>query len=445
MGKDIIWSTFGFIFNKGSVFFAILLGSHFLDTADYLQFSIFLLVANIFSGVVGGSLSLMANRYSYKNKLVFSIWLLVLGISLISSIISFSYLYLTNESTNHFITTLVESLYILGTCYITSINGIYYGQNKLKKYATINIYVGILTMIVCGISYYYRLKYIPFISLLGAPLILALIITSIKFFKHKKVLSYPFLKRGLNKVFIPNLISGILFQPAILFTAELIRKYASDQNLISFTVANQFRMVLNTFSIIIGSVIINRLILSNDRRKKNTLNLNISIYPTTAIVVAFILSLDFIILLLDKIDVFTFKATVIVFSITAIITSINTAISRNFVVDEKGRTGIYNNLTWLIIYIILNYLLVPKYSAIGAAVAFLLTSASQFFIWLPYCVKNKYIDRTFLNSSFIFSLILTLTISLISIFNYPFYLNILLSLILFYYISSKIFKLKLRK
>ena len=65
--------------------------------------------------------------------------------------------------------------------------------------------------------------------------------------KLKLEVSYILLRRSVKKVFFPNIVSGLLFQPAILITAFLIESYSTSSDVIAYTVANQFRMVLGFF------------------------------------------------------------------------------------------------------------------------------------------------------------------------------------------------------
>ena len=86
--------------------------------------------------------------------------------------------------------------------------------------------------------------------------------------------------RAVKKVFFPSVFSGILFQPAILITAFLISKYASSTDVIAYTIANQFRMVLGILPLTLGAVLL-RFIVENKRIKNikiERINYSLSYY-----------------------------------------------------------------------------------------------------------------------------------------------------------------------
>ena len=413
LANHIVWSGLGFCVNKGSLFYAIILASHYLSTGGYVHYSLFLLAVNIFSGILGGSLSLMANRYAYRKKLVFGLWLMIALFSVGSGLIYFVYASLNQTFSVQLPgVRLIESGYVVGMTYLTAMNGIYYGQNKFKSYALINVMIGISTILLIT-PVVFRADYFWFVFAALVPLAIFFLGSSFQFLanRNQSVFSWRWIKNGLNKVFFPNLFSGILFQPAILFSAEFVLKYSEERDLIAFSVANQFRMILTSFSIILGSVLISRLLLSRDRAGSNRKNIELSYYPLLILTSFLMLILKWLFVLFDKMDYDAFKVNTAILCGVVIIGGINSAISRNFVIDEKGTIGVWNNLTWLLVFIGLNFCLVPIWGSTGASASFLLASFVQFLVWLPYCIRHNYFSLSFFNptcflTGFLFLLIL---------------------------------------
>lgn len=422
--ENFIWSALGFFTSKTGIVLSILFASHFLNSNDYAQYSIFLISINVFSGIMSASLSLMANRYSYKKHSIFGLWITIQFFSLASSLLYFIYaIYKFDDLTQIFL----ETAYVFGNTYFFSLNGIYFGQGRIKEYAFINIIFG-LWIILISTSLIYLHNYVFLIGLTSIPLILYNIWSSYSFvtnFPNKIFLGQ--IKRGLQKVFLPNIISGILFQPAILIAAELLLNYSSDSDLFVYSVTNQIRMVLTSVSVIIGSVIIKQLITSKDRLQTNMLNLQISFYPIALISSFLILSSEMIFHFFGKMIKEDFILNIIITSLIVIITSLNSAFGRNFVVDEKGRIGIYNNLTWIICFIISSILLIPYLGSLGANIAFLISSMFQFIIWLPFCIKNEYLPTIFFDFNFLITLVLVLIIVFVKFYS----LNIIILLSFF--------------
>lgn len=440
IGVNVVWSGLGFAVNKGGLMISILIASHFLPKEDYVHYSLFLIAVNVFSGIVSGSLSFMANRYSHKKSVIVGMWSTIQGMAVLSGLGYFFYATLNYNSGLWL--NLIEALYVYGITYLASLNGVYFGQGRFMQYALINIGYGILSLLV-AISLIIHGNYLLFLTALTIPLMIYLVWSSIYFLKkYPRLLPLRYIKRGIFQIFLPNLISGALFQPAILISAEMILMYSSESDLLAYSVANQFRMILMSLSVILGSVLIGQLVTAKDRSKTNQRNLSISYYPILVIAGGMALTTDYLFLMFAEMNLYEFVTNMQIVFFIVLISSVNSAISRNFVADEKGGIGILNNLTWLLTFAISSCFLIPMYGAIGANIAFLLASLVQFIIWFPYCIRRKYISFSFFNSAFIISGVLFLLIIGTKFFHWHPLVPVLLFAALCAFLWSRFFTIK---
>lgn len=444
INNNFIQSSIGLFFNKSGVVLSLILASNFLSLNDYVDFTFFLFEVGIFSGVVGTSLSLTANRYSYRTKLIYSLWILIVLSAVISSLFYFGYSFFWGKQNSYGYTVLVEILYIFFMIYYTSMNGIYYGQNKFKKYTNVSIFCGV-SSILLGSTVIIFHSYQLLILLLMIPYFLYFVWSSINILTKNKIISLYFIKKAVNKIFFPNLFSGLLFQPVIYFSANLILDYSTEIELVAYSVANQIRMVLLSFSVITGSVFLSKLINTKNSKETNFENLQISFYPMVMFLSLIIIFKDLIFYVFGSLDLTLFSYNILVLGIAAIISSINSAVSRHYIVKEKGKIGILNNLTWLISYLIFCVFFIKSYGSIGASLSFLFASLVQFLVWLPFNLKFGFLELNFFNINFLLTIILFSGFS-ITIFKFESkFISTFILFFEFWFIIDKVFGFKLSR
>ena len=438
------WSAVGFVFGKGGILLTISLVSVFLNIDDFAIFNLFLLVVNVFAGVIGMSLNITANRYTVDKENISTILILSIFASLLGAIIYLILEFLYFMMFDIKLDLILSFFIILFSIFSNSLSGFFYAEGKFKKYAIVYSIQGFIMVLSCLIlGKYFNLKGV----MLG--LLIAYLFTaaySIFYFTQKKlnfVISNELLNRAIKKVFLPSVFSGMLFQPAILITAFLISKYASSTDLIAYTIANQFRMVLGVLPLTLGAVLL-KLIIENKKInniKIERINYSLSYYPIMILSVILLLSHNLINLIIVNLDEEVFFLCLIFFISGTVITSFKSAVARKFVSDENGRISILSNFSWFLIFLFMSFFFIPKYGAVGAAFSFLVAQLLHVLVWSPFYIKYKYYCLEFFDYKFYVSIfVYPLVVSCIY-FNFLFLIPILFLIILFlFYKEIQLFK-----
>lgn len=405
--SSTFWTSIGFFLGKGGILITISLISVFLSIDDFARLNLYLMVINVFAGIIGLSMSLTANRYTVDKENVYTFLILSILASFVGAIIYlilevfyFKIFYVKIE--------LILSIFImLFSIFSNSLNGFFYAEEKFKKYAIVYSVQGFIMVLSC----FFLGKYFNLIGVLLGMLIayMGTTIYSIGYFSKKKLhffLSNELLIRAVKKVFLPSIFSGLLFQPAILITAFLIDKYASSTEVIAYTIANQFRMILAALPIALGAVLLKILV---ENKKKNMvkmerLNYSLSYYPIMILGIVLLLFNDLIHLMIDNLDDEVFSLCLIFFISGTLITSFKSAIARKFASEEKGKISVLSNLSWFLIFLFISYLLIPKYGAVGASFSFLISQILHVLAWSPFYTKHKYYCLEFFDYKFYISL-----------------------------------------
>ena len=405
--SSTFWSAIGFVFGKGGILLTISLVSVFLSIDNFANFNLYLMVVNVFAGVIGLSMNVTANRYTADQNNVSTILILSILASFSGAII---YLILEIFFFRMFdgkIELLLSFSIILFSIFSNSLSGFFYAEGKFKKYAIVYSIQGFIMVLSC----FFLGKYFGISGVLIGLLIAYLftIAYSVFYFKNKNldiVISNELMIRAVKKVFFPSVFSGILFQPAILITAFLISKYASSTDVIAYTIANQFRMVLGILPLTLGAVLL-RIIVENKRIKNikiERINYSLSYYPIMILSIILLFFHDFIILMIDNLDNEVFILCLIFFISGTVITSFKSAVARKFVSEEKGRISILSNFSWFIIFLFTSFFFIPEYGAVGAAFSFLVAQIIHVLVWSPFYAKHKYYCLEFFDYKFYISI-----------------------------------------
>ncbi len=448
ISNSLVWSGIGFIFNKVGLMALLSVLSFVLGIDEYSDFNLFIISANVFSGVFGASMSITANRYG-NGKLGFSFSrLMCFVISILSFLLFILYSILLKNSVN--LNNLIyESLIILFTTFLTSLNGLYYANNSFKGYAILNIIYGILYFSLGFIgAYFYGLT-----GLLIGLVVAGLIFSIFSFFqlKSKAVLNDDpeensktvLANRSIKNVLVPNIISGFLFQPAILISAHYLNNAADGDGLIAYSLANQFRMIGGFYIVVSGSVLMKLLVdnLTNNDPKIDRFNYTFSYYPYLGIVFLILSALSILNIFFNLSDPFLFYVNLYILLLASVVTSFKSSIARKLVSSEEGKVSILSNLTWFLSFVIFNYFLIHKWASIGASFAFLLANLFQLIIWSRFYYLKKIFNPSFFDFKFFNSLILIAISVLIFISGY-YFLNIALAFVCFYFTYTEILKFK---
>ncbi len=421
--KPAFWSAVGFIFSKGGWLLTISIVSSFLSIDDFARFNIFLLVINVFAGVIGLSMSLTANRYATERDNVATILFLTIFVSIVSFIIFL----LTEEFLFNLSLGLIElclaSFIILLATYSNSFSGFLYASGKFKEYAKVYAGQGALMVVfsyIIGRSL--NLKGV-LLGLLFSYLFIS--IYSLFFFKRSRMIlkiKRDLLIRSFSKVLGPSVLSGIFFQPSLLITAILIDNYANDKGVIAYTVANQFRMVLGFLPAILSSIFLKLLVenVDKDDDKVERINYSFSYYPIMLLSTLILVFNNVITLFVDHLNDNEFRVCLIFFLSGSVVTSFKGAISRKFISNEKGKISIISNFTWFVCFLFFSIILIPNYGSKGAAFSFLLAQVLHLIAWTPFYIKHKFYHMEFFDLKFYFSI--------------PIYVLILVSVYLKYFI-----------
>lgn len=442
--SSTFWTAIGFAFGKGGILITISLISVFLSIDDFARFNLYLMVINAFAGVIGLSLNLTANRYTADKKNISTILILSILASLAGAII---YLLLESLFFKIFdvkIELVLSFCIILFSIFSNSLSGFFYAEGKFKKYAIVYSVQGFVMVLSCFILG----KYFNFIGILLGLLIAYFFTTiySIFYFRKKRLnffFSNELIVRAVKKVFFPSIFSGLLFQPAILITAFLINKYASSTEVIAYTIANQFRMVLGILPITLGAVLLKVLV---ENKKKNIvkierINYSLSYYPIMILSIVLLFFHDLINLMIDNLDNEVFFLCLLFFISGTVITSFKGAVARKFVSDEKGKISVLSNFSWFVIFLFIAFFFIPDYAAVGAAFSFLIAQILHVLAWSPFYVKYKYYCLEFFDYKFYLSLSIYFMLLACIYFNLLYLVPVLFLIILFlFYQEIKLFK-----
>ena len=257
------------------------------------------------------------------------------------------------------------------------------------------------------------------------------------------VISNELIIRVVKKVFLPSVFSGLLFQPAILITAFLIAKYASSTEVIAYTIANQFRMVLGILPVTLGAVLL-KVIVDNKRKKivkMERINYSLSYYPIMILSMILLFFHDLINLMIDNLDDEVFFLCLLFFISGTVITSFKGAVARKFVSEEKGIISVLSNFSWFVIFLFMAFLFIPEYGAVGAAFSFLIAQILHVLVWSPFYVKYKYYCLEFFDYKFYFSIPVYFLMLACIYFNFLSLIPVLFLIILFlFYKEIKLLK-----
>ena len=440
------WTAIGFLFGKGAILITISLVSMFLSVSDFTKFNLFLMVLNAFAGVIGLSMNITANRYAAKKENIFSIFILLIICSLLGALI-YLILEIFYFKIFYFKLELLVSVFIIfSAIFSNSLSGFFYAEAKFKKYAYVYTVQG---LVIVFLSYFLGKKMNMQGVLIGMFLgyFFTVIYSFFYFLKQKLKLevSYILLRRSVKKVFFPNIVSGLLFQPAILITAFLIESYSTSSDVIAYTVANQFRMVLGFLPITLGAVLL-KLIIDNKSKKNpimDRINYSLSYYPIMILSAILLFFNDIIIVLINNLDKNIFFLCLIIFVAASIITSFKGAVARKFVSEEKARISIFSNFSFFIIFITISLFIIPKYGAVGAAFSFLISQLVHVISWSKFYIKHNYYYLPFFDLKFFLSIPVYITLLISIYFNFQF-LIISLFIILLYLFYNEIKLLKIK-
>ena len=405
--SSTFWTAIGFIFGKGGILITISLISVFLSIDDFARFNLYLMVVNTFAGVIGLSMNLTANRYTADKDNVSTVLALSILASLSGAIIYLILEFLYFKIFDIKIELVLSSCIILFSIFSNSLSGFFYAEGRFKKYALVYSVQGFLMVLFC----FFLGKYYNLIGVLIGMLIAYLftIIYAIFYFRGRRLdlsFSNELIIRAVKKVFIPSVFSGLLFQPAILITAFLIQKYASPAEVIAYTIANQFRMILGILPITLGAVLLKMLVENKEKNiiKIERINYSLSYYPIMVLSIILLFFHDLIDLFIENLDDKVFFLSLLFFISGTVITSFKGAIARKFVSEEKGKVSIISNFSWFIIFLFMAFLLIPGYGAVGAAFSFLIAQILHVIVWSPFYVKYKYYCLEFFDYKFYLSL-----------------------------------------
>jgi len=438
------WSAIGFAFGKGGILLTISLVSVFLSIDDFARFNLYLMIVNVFAGVIGLSMNITANRYTADKENISTILMLSILASLAGAIIylilEFLYFRMFDVKLELFLSFCI----ILFSIFSNSLSGFFYAEGKFKKYAVVYSAQGFIMVLSCFIlGKYFNLKGV-LIGLLIAYLFTAAY--SVFYFMKKRlnfVISNELLVRAVKKVFFPSVFSGLLFQPAILITAFLIAKYASSTEVIAYAIANQFRMILGILPITLGAVLL-KVIVENKRKnivKIERINYSLSYYPIMILSMILLFFHDLINLMIDNLDDKVFFLCLLFFISGTVITSFKGAVARKFVSEEKGRISILSNFSWFLIFLFMSFFFVPEYGAVGAAFSFLIAQILHVLVWSPFYIKYKYYCLEFFDYKFYISIPVYFVMIICSYFNLLTLIPIFLLIILFFFYKEiKLFK-----
>lgn len=405
--SSTFWSAIGFVFGKGGVLLTISLVSVFLSIADFARFNLYLMVINVFAGVIGLSMNITANRYTADKENVSTILILSILASLAGAIIYLLLEVLYFRMFDFKIELVFSFCIILFSIFSNSLSGFFYAEGKFKKYALVYSIQGFIMVLSCFVlGKYFNFKGV-LIGLLIAYFFTA--IYSVFYFMKKRlnfVISNELIIRVVKKVFLPSVFSGLLFQPAILITAFLIAKYASSTEVIAYAIANQFRMVLGILPITLGAVLL-RVIVDNKRKnivKMERINYSLSYYPIMILSMVLLFFHDLINLMIDNLDDEVFFLCLLFFISGTVITSFKGAVARKFVSEEKGIISVLSNFSWFVIFLFMAFLFIPEHGAVGAAFSFLIAQIFHVLAWSPFYVKYKYYCLEFFDYKFYLSI-----------------------------------------
>jgi len=443
-----IWSAIGYVFSKGAILLVISLVSIILSIDDFAKFNLFLIVVNVFAGVIGLSMNVTANRYAKDTDNLSSILFLSITVSILGGFIYLMLEYLYFHMFLDNIERIISFFIIIFSIYSNSLSGFFYASGQFKKYAVIYSIQGIMMVILCYcMGRYFGLKGI----LLG--LLLSYLFTtifSIFYFKKRNILfrfKRDLILRSSSKVLIPGILSGALFQPAILITAFLIDKYANANEVIAYTIANQFRMTLGILPITLSSVLL-KLLVDNKNyylEKIERVNFSLSYYPIILLSIVLLLFKDIIISLINNLDANVFTICFVFFISGTVITSFKGAVSRKLVSEENGRISILSNLSWFGCFLLIAVVFIPTYGAAGAAFSFLIAQLLHLLAWSPFYIKNNYYCMEFFDYKFFLSIPVYIIMVICVVFNYWVIIFILLLLTIFLSIKEVLLLKRIEK
>ena len=438
------WSAIGFVFGKGGILLTISLVSVFLTIDDFAKFNLYLMVVNVFAGVIGMSMTITANRYTADKENISTILMLSILASLFGAITYLILEFLYFRMFDVKIELVLSFCIILFSIFSNSFCGFFYAEGRFKKYAVVYSIQGFIMVLSCFVlGKYFSLKGV-LIGLLIAYLFTAAY--SVFYFMKKNlnfVISNELMIRAFKKVFFPSVFSGLLFQPAILITAFLISKYASPTEVIAYAIANQFRMVLGILPVTLGAVLL-KVIVENKRKnniKIERINYSLSYYPIMILSAILLFSHDFIILMIANLDNEVFFLCLMFFISGTVITSFKSAVARKFVSEEKGKISIVSNFSWFLIFLFTSFFFIPEYGAVGAAFSFLVAQILHVLVWSPFYIKYKYYCLEFFDYKFYISIPVYFVMISCIYFNFIPLIPVLFLIILFlFYKEIKLFK-----
>ena len=233
---------------------------------------------------------------------------------------------------------------------------------------------------------------------------------------------------------VPDGFVKLYFYPGITFMliglSEWIINY-SDKLIIGYFLNNKVVSIYYTIGLLssgvlsIGSIFWWKLYpnlseLKSENKKKGIFklvyNLN-NIFIELVIPVILIISLigPFLINILLNIDEFDSSFLVFYFAVSILIHQISTGWEFYCYIEDKGKFILQNTLFWGVVSLILNFLLIPKFSIFGAITVLFLTKTGFSISLLQFVKKNGY-TYDILNYSNLLKIIISLIAAIFTFF-----------------------------
>jgi O-antigen/teichoic acid export membrane protein len=214
----------------------------------------------------------------------------------------------------------------------------------------------------------------------------------------------------LFKDTLPLIISGMAVSLYMKIDQIMIKSIMGNTELGLFSVGIRFVENLYFIPMVITSSFLPNLVESK-LKSEEEYYISIYILSSTTLYICIALSIilfflsDYLILFLFGVEYFKSIDVLKIYGFTLIFTALGVSSSRWLVVENKQNLSLYRTFLGLGLNLVLNYIWIPKYGAIGAAWASIISNSFSSFLFYSFLPSTWFIFKVQLKSFNIFPLI----------------------------------------